>query len=462
MDIVNFLITIATITLMVSFNALYVAGEFSTVASRKTRVSQMAANNNLARQLLEIMENSVSLDRYVAACQLGITVSSLVLGLYGQNVLAGRLTPTLESLATSLTEQGVNVGGLANAADSISATLILILLTILQVVMGELVPKSIAIQYPETTARAVVIPVKWSIRIFSPLIWLFNGSGNLILRLLKVDHHDGHSSVHSPAEIEILVTESHEGGLLDDEERQMLRNAFRLRDLSAKQVMVHRTRIISAHKETSVNDLIRVALDAGHTRIPIYDESIDDIVGFVHLKDLFRLYVAKKTAINGIMREVIHIPATMPIADLWERLKNERRYLAIVFDEYGGTAGMITFEDLIEEVFGEVLDEFDDEMALMTIDDQDNRIYLRGDLLISDVNEYLDLSLPEDTADTLSGLIFSQLRRAPQVGDDVEIADTLNIRVEKMEGLGVSEVSLQIAPTAELPRIDEWEVGDDE
>lgn len=458
-----FIVTVATIALMVFFNALYVAGEFSTVASRKTRVSQLAADNPRAKQLLDILDNSTSLDRYVAACQLGITVSSLVLGAYGQNVLASRLTPSIQSLATLLADRGFNLESFTeSAAHSISVTIILILLTIIQVVIGELVPKSIAVQYPERTATAVVLPVKWSIRLFSPLIWLFNGSGNLILRLFKVDHHDGHSSVHSPAEIEILVTESHEGGLLDDEERQMLRNAFRLRDLSAKQVMVHRTRIVSAPKETSVNDLIRLALQAGHTRIPIYEHTIDNIIGFIHLKDLFRLYVAQKTVVNGIMREVIHIPETMPIAQLWERLKNERRYLAIVFDEYGGTAGMITFEDLIEEVFGEVLDEFDNEMALMTVDAQDNRIHLRGDLLISDVNEYLNLALPENAADTLSGLVFSKLGRAPSVGEDVEVADNMKIRVENMKDLGVSEVSLEIASSIELPRIDEWEVGDNE
>jgi CBS domain containing-hemolysin-like protein len=462
-----FLTTVGVVAVLIFFNALYVAGEFSTVASRKTRISQMAARGNrLARQLLPIMENSHALDRYVAACQLGITVSSLILGAFGERFVAERLADPLTSLLATiepwLSSLGIGSTAAATAAaNSIAVTLVLLLFTTLQVVMGELFPKSVAVQYPERLALAVVLPVKWSIILFRPLIWLFNGSGNLILKLLNVETGDAHAHVHSPAEIEILVTESHEGGLIDDEERQMLRNAFRLRDLTARQVMVHRTRIVAAPADSTVLELLELAVDTGHTRLPLYQSDVDNLMGFVHIKDLFRLYVEDNANLAEILREVIHVPETMPALSVWETLQNRRQYMAIVFDEYGGTAGLITLEDLIEEIFGEVQDEFDDESAVMSVDQEGHRIHLRGDLLISDVNEYLELSLPEEDANTLSGLVFHTLGRPPEKGEEVAFGDT-SIRVEKMEDFGVAEVSLDIAEYEVLPRIEEWEVAEDE
>ena len=438
----------AAVALMIFFNALYVGAEFATVSSHRTRISQMAAHGNkMAGLLLPIMEKPVSLDNYVAACQIGITISSLVLGAFGQNVIADYLVEPLAYL------------GVSEAASQTIATItVLMFITILQVIMGELFPKSVAIQYPENMALALVVPMRISLVLFMPLIWLFNGSGSLVLRLLGKRPHEG-MQVHSPEEIELLVTESHEKGLLDDEERQMLRNAFRLRDLTARQVMVHRTRLVSAPATSSIEEVINLAIAEGYSRIPLYGESIDDVVGFVHVKDLFRRHVNGRTDMDSAIREVIYVPETLPVLDVWEKLNVGGNYLAIVFDEYGGTAGIITFEDLIEEIFGELQDEFDDEMALIARD-QEGRVYLRGDLLVSDVNEYLELSLP-DEADTLSGLIFSELGRPPKAGDDVVFGD-IQIRVEAMEDLGVSEVSLQLPPTEEVVTFSEWEVADHE
>ena len=452
--------TVAVASILIFFNGLYVAGEFSTVASRKTRISQLAARNNpLAQQLLPILENGKYLDRYVAACQLGITVSSLALGAFGQRFVAARLVEPMAALL-ELVNVSSGVAAVA-AAESVAATLVLLVFTTLQVVLGELVPKSVGVQYPERMAMLVVLPVKWSIMLFQPLIWLFNGSGNLILRLFNLEHTDTHSHAHSAAEIEILVTESHEGGLLDDEERQMLRNAFRLRDLTARQVMAHRTRIIAAPVETPVRELLELAVEVGHTRIPLYQNDIDGVIGFVHIKDLFRLDVEGKQNLAEILRDVVHVPETMPALAVWETLQSKRQYMAIVFDEYGGTAGLITIEDLIEEVFGELQDEFDEESALMTFDQGEHRVHLRGDLLVADVNEYLALDLPEDEANTLSGLIFQALGRPPEENEEVTFGDT-TVRVEKKEDLGVSEVSLEIAVGEPIPRVEEWEITLDE
>jgi putative hemolysin len=463
------ILTVATVILLIFINALYVIAEFGTVAARKTRVSQMAATGNpLAKIILPIMEDGKLLDNYVAACQVGITVSSLALGAFGQGVIARQLAEPMAGLITFMEPLLLQLGFAPQsvtiaAAHSLAATLVLIILTILQVVLGELFPKSVAIQYPEKVALATAVPMRWSMLLLRPLIWFFNGSGNLALRLLGYDQRNGMSHIHSPEEIEILVTESHEGGLLDEEERMMLRNTFRMRELTARQVMVHRTRIIAAPADSSVLELINMVIEAGITRIPLYQGNIDSVIGFVHIKDLFRLHVEGRQNLAEILREVVYVPESLPVADIWDTLHTQRQYMAIVFDEYGGTAGLITFEDLIEEIFGELQDEFDNEIPLISRD-KEGRIYLRGDLLVSDVNEYLDLELPEDAADTLSGLVLSELGHPPQIGDEIIIGVTV-IRVETMVDLGVSEVSLQVGSPEEVSQVGqvgEWEVASHE
>ena len=459
------IILVLTVALMLGVNALFVAAEFATVASRKTRVSQIAAGGNrFARMLLPIMEDGQRLDNYIAACQLGITASSLVLGAYGQN-----------TVAAVLAERLVALGALAApVAESISAIGILLLFTVLQVALGELFPKSLALQAPEEVALATVLPVRWSRVLLAPLIWLFNGSGNLILRLMGISDRHDHGDIHSLEEIELLVADSHQGGLLDEEERQMLRNAFRMRDLVTRQVMTPRTRMVAARSNSSVLDLLKLATRAGISRIPLYQENIDHLIGFVHVKDIFRLHVQNDANLAQILRDLIYIPETLPIDEVWRTLSAQRQYMAIVFDEYGGTAGLITYEDLIEEIFGELQDEFDDESALIAADKQ-GRLYLNAELLVTDVNEYLELNLPDDEASTLGGLVFGLLGQLPIVGDEVTIRMAANsstrgdqnktkaawevvIRVEAMDGRTVTEVSLQL-PLKLSGNIGEWEVA---
>ncbi|MCA9981937.1 MAG: HlyC/CorC family transporter, partial [Anaerolineales bacterium] len=346
---------------------------------------------------------------------------------------------------------------MVNLSPELFATiLVLFMITTLQVVLGELLPKSIAIQFPERLALMLTIPMRISLVVLYPLIALFNGSGNLILRLIGQEHSEGHAHIHSPQEIEILVTESHEGGLLDADERQMLRNAFRLRDLTARQIMVHRTSLISAPLTMSVAELLQLSIATGKSRIPVYEDDIDNVKGFVHFKDAFRLHVAGRTELEEVVRPAIYVPEAMPAADVWEQLQQKRQYLCLVFDEFGGTAGLITQEDLIEEIFGEVLDEYDVEKALMYIGERGLR-RLRGDLLVNDVNEYLGLNLPHD-ADSLSGLIISELGRPPVVGDMVQIGTT-RLRVEALRDLGVGEISIDDPTlTGRQVEVSEWEV----
>lgn len=440
--ILTILTIILLVALMIGANALYVAGEFAAVSARKTRIMQKAEQGNrFARMMLPILEDAHQLDNYIAASQVGITISSIVLGIYGQQQIAPLISPWLAGLELPFLGEGMAAAGL-------TATLVLLFLTTLQVVLGELVPKSLAIQYPERTALATVLPMRWSADyILKPLIVILNGSGALVLKLLGVEYGGGHAHIHSPEEIEILVSESHRGGLLDADERQLLHNAFRIGELSAGEIMIPRTRMITASSEATVAEALELAANSAYTRIPIYEGNIDHIIGFVHLKDLFRLYHRdKQGTLRSILREVPYVPETTPAVEVWETLNEKRCYLAIVFDEFGGTAGMITQEDLIEELFGEVQDEFDQESELIA-PAGDGRIVVRGDMLVAQLNALLDLSLPTDTANTVGGIVLNELGRAPQVGDEVEAGSTY-LRVEAVAGRSVREVSLLLPPNA--------------
>jgi CBS domain containing-hemolysin-like protein len=246
--------------------------------------------------------------------------------------------------------------------------------------------------------------------------------------------------VHSPDEIELLVAESAKGGLLDGDERELLSNAFHVGELRASEVMVPRTHLTAAPLSTPVPELLALAAREGFSRIPLYRTSIDEIAGIVHIRDLYRLYVAGTTEVQSVLRQVPLVPESASATVVWNRLRQEGSYVALVFDEYGGTAGMITIEDLIEEIFGDVEDEFDAAPLAMT-PDPDGRVQLPGDMSLSEVNATFGLNLPEDDVLTIGGLILSLLGRAPRVDDEVMVGVVL-LRVEATDGLGVTQVSL--------------------
>jgi putative hemolysin len=422
--------------LLVGANALYVAGEFASVSARRARIMQLAEEGNrLAQTVLPVLEDPHKLDNYIAASQVGITLSSIVLGIYGQRRIAPLIEPWLGVLP---------LGGADIAAAGLAALLVLIVLTTLQVILGELVPKSVTLQYPERLALVTALPMKWSADyILRPLIVILNGSSALILRLLGATYSGGHAHVHSPEEIIILVKESHRAGVLDAEERQMLGNVFRAGDRRAEEVAIPRSRIIAADVNEPVYTVLKLAADSAYTRIPVFANNIDNIIGFVHLRDLFNLYRSDGEAdLRTILRPAPFVPETLPVVEVWNRLNEAQSYLAIVLDEYGGTHGLITREDLIEEVFGEVQDEFDHERALIEARG-DGQFVVRGDMLIDDLNDLLDLRLPHDQANTIGGLLIEELGRIPREGDSLEVSN-VRLRVESVENLAVRLVCLTL------------------
>ncbi len=430
------MITVLTITLLVLFNALYVAAEFATVSARRTRINQIAQDGNvLARQLLPIINDINRLDSYVAACQVGITATSLLLGAYGQNVLAVRIEPLLYKL-----------GSFAGpTAHSLSITTTLIVLTGLQMILGELLPKSIAIQYPEKVSLATLLPMRWSLRIFQPLIWIFNGSGKLLLKTLGLDTDNRHSTAHTLPEIQLLAADSKDAGILTSGAYLMLRNTLRLRNLTAKHIMTPRKLLTTAPDTMPTSKLLPICTESGFSRIPIYSENIDNIIGFVHIKDLLRMYWQGHEDITTILRKIIFINETLPAADIWKTLSAKRQYISIVLDMNEHITGIITYEDLIEEVFGELQDEFD--IGTINISaDTTNRIALHADMLISDVNEYLGTNLPIMSSDTIGDLVQKQVVQSPKIGDEIIVRPSMiKMRVEDMEGPKVTKVSVSVS-----------------
>ncbi|HML20720.1 MAG TPA: hemolysin family protein [Aggregatilinea sp.] len=434
--ILTLLVIVLVVTLMLAINALYVAGEFATVSARKPRITQLAhEGNRLAQMLLPVIEDPHRLDSYIAASQVGITLSSIVLGIYGEREIAPRIEPALEWLP-------LGSSGLASAG--VAAILVLAVLTTLQVVFGELVPKAISLRYPEEVALFTTIPMRWSGDVLlKPLIILLNGSGTLVLKLLGA-HNAGHSShVHSPEEIMILISESEEGGLVDAEERRLLDNVFRTSELSAGEIAVPRTRLVAASADMPVDTALKLAAESAYTRIPIYQGDMDHPEGFVHLRDLFRLYRENHEAsIETIMRPLVYVPETMPVNDVWQVMNRDQSYLAMVFDEYGGTVGMVTREDLIEELFGEVQDEFDVEDPLIARG-EDGKYIVRGDTLISMLNEHLDLNLPDTYAYTIGGLVLHEMGRIPKPDDEVSV-DGIMLHVDSVSEQSIQKISLTL------------------
>lgn len=438
MNIFPVLVVIFVVALLIGINALYVAGEFAAVSARRPRLTRMAEDGNrLAKMLLGVIQDSHRLDNYIAASQVGITISSIVLGIYGQQTVAPRIEPWLS-------------GMIGEAAAGSSAVLVLIFFTILQVIFGELLPKSLALQYPERLALLTSLPMRWSAEfLLKPLIALLNGSGRALLRLLRVPPGGEHTHVHSPEEIILLVKESHKSGLLDADERRMLNNVFRVSETRAAEIIVPRTRIVAAGADQPLRDILEKSANSAFSRLPIYEKDLDHILGYVHLQDVFKLYRHDPQAsVRSVMRAVPFVPETVPVTRVWSEMNRADSYLVIVFDEFGGTTGLITREDVIEELFGELQDEFDQEPALVRRL-SDGRIVVRGDMSISTLGDLLETELPQENVVTVAGLIENKLGRIPEVGDRVEVRG-IQFEVEAAAGNTVTAVCI-LLPEKDRP-----------
>ena len=344
------LLAALVVLLLISLNALYVAAEFAAVGSRRARLRRLAEDGNpLAARMLPIVEDAFNLDRYIAVSQIGITLTSLILGAYAQAVVAPRLASLFARIGAAEWA----------AAPSVAAVVVLLCFTTLQMVLGELVPKSVALQKPTQTALATVIPMGWSLRLFAWAIRVLNGSGTLLLRALRIPA-TGHRHVHSPDEIALLIAESRDGGLLEPEEQVRLHAALRLGVRTASELMVPRVRLSAIDITTPVDAVLGIAAANPFSRLPVYRRTIDNVVGMLHTKDLVMEYVKglRIRSLASLVRPIARVRHDMPADELLAFLREHRTHQALVVDAEGRLAGLITLEDVVSELLGDVADEF--------------------------------------------------------------------------------------------------------
>jgi putative hemolysin len=337
------------IGLLILANALYVAAEFAAVSVRRSKLRQLAEEGHrLATRLLPIVEDPEALDRYIAVSQIGITLSSLILGAYGEAQLAPLLVPLFEGL-----------GGMKHSAADSAATVILLTgLAVAQMVLGELVPKGVALQYPNQTAFFTAIPMSWSLRIYRPFIWMLNGSGLALLRMFGVSHSHGH--VHSPEEIELLIAESTKGGVLEPEDKKRLKKALELGARRARDVMIPADRVVAIDVDAPVEALFKLAQTSPYTRLPVKKGTIDTVVGIVHTKDVALRLIAGKppTAVKDVMRPALFVNESVRADRLLALLREHHLHQAIVTGKGSAVLGLVSLEDVLATVFGQLPDEF--------------------------------------------------------------------------------------------------------
>ncbi|MBM3819793.1 MAG: HlyC/CorC family transporter [Acidimicrobiia bacterium] len=424
---------------LILINAVYVAAEFAAVSVRRSRVQQLAADGNpLAAWLLPFVESPAALDRYIAACQIGITLSSLVLGAYAQRTIAVWLTPLFADL-----------GGLQEvAAQSTSAAVVLLVLTAAQVIFAELVPKSLALQYPTQTALYTLVPMIASLWVYRPFIKWLNGTGLLLLRLLG-SPQQAHRHIHSPEEIELLIAESRDGGLLEPDEHRRLQRALRLNLRQARQLMVPRRKIESLDVRTPLNEAIDVVVHSPFSRLPVYQESIDNIVGILHTKDLVRWMVSgapPEVTLDSLLRPITSVHESVAADRVLRQLRERRTHQALVVDEFGGTAGLLTLEDVLSELLGDVGDEFKaGDPVAEALPDGGTR--LPGGLTVDDAAALLKTEFDSD-ATTIAGLVLGALGHLPGRGDRATIGD-YEFEVEAVANRAIeSVVARRLVPEA--------------
>ena len=434
--IVSDLLRLFAVFILVLANGFFVAAEFSLVSVRQTRILELIIQGNrTARWVKKAIDDP---DRFIAATQLGITISSLALGWIGEPALGHLLQPIINLFPVELEEE---------ISHSLSAGFAFAIITFLHVVVGELAPKSIALQNPERTSLIVAQPTVWTEWIFKPAIWLLNGTGNLLLRILGIQPATAHEMVHSPNELKMLATASAESGIVKDSEEEMIHAVFDFGDTLVRHVMVPRTEMIAIPAEATVEEIMQIVIENPYTKFPVYEDNLDHVVSIAHLKDLVNaLYEQDSQTARDLMREAIFIPETARLDDLLSRFRAKKRHIAIVLDEYGGTAGVVTLEDLLEEIVGEVSDPFDTEPEIQSLPDGSSSI--DGLTIIEEVNEHFNLRLSDPHYDTLAGFILGKLGRLAQVGDTVQ-ADGVELRVIAMDGLRIARVSLSPMETVD-------------
>ena len=422
---------LAAVLALVFANGFFVAAEFALVTVRKTRIDQLIAEgSSLARPVRRAITDP---DSYIAATQLAITMTSLGLGWIGEPAVSSIIQPALGLLPVPLRTA---------TSHTLSVALGFAFITALHIVLGELAPKTVALQHAERTALIVGRPTELFMRVFWPFITVLNSTGRWVVRLLGLKPPSGSSLVHSEEELKMLVTASQEAGVIEEEEEQMLHRVFGFGDLTAGQVMLPRTEMLALPVRIARKDLLERLSQATQLVIPVYGAGLDDIVGQARMRDLLGVVAGSADSVDltPMLHEPLTVPETLKADDLLTDMRKRRTPLAIVIDEYGGTAGMVTFERLMERIVGEIGSADEGGTSAITVL-TDGSALIDGLALTTDVNVQFGLRIDEDLYDTIGGYVLGRLGRRPRLGDTVEVGGR-KIRVEALDGLRVARVLL--------------------
>ena len=436
MDPYSIFFNIFVIVFLLFVNGFFVSAEFALVKVRKTRLEQLVnEGNNNAKVALQLTED---MNKMLAAAQMGVTIASIALGWVADDTLAKLLVPVIELLPFEHS---------AVAAHAVALPVAFILVTYFHVLLGEQLPKCLALKHTESFALVIAPPMNLFIKLLKPFVWLLQVSGDYLLKVLKADSVD-ESLVHSTEELDMLVDASYNEGVLNETEAEMLHNMFKFSDLMAKQVMIPRTDMICVPDDIGFDELNKLALENGYTRYPVYEnENIDKIIGFVHVKDLYSIALTKEEySIKTLIRPLILVPETMTLDNLMKEFKRLHIQMAVVVDEFGGTAGLITLEDVLEEIIGEVQDEFDEEEEVNIEKTGDDTYLANGMMRLDELAEYFDINdeelKEEDDVDTIAGLVVKLLGRIAEVSDSVSYKN-FTFTVKEVDGARITQLEIK-------------------
>jgi CBS domain containing-hemolysin-like protein len=417
------------IFVLVFLNGFFVAAEFAMVKVRGSRIDTLVQEGHKrAKVASHLMDH---LDAYLSACQLGITLASLGLGWIGEPAIARMLEPLFEKL---------NLSG--SFVHPLAFIIGFSFITVLHIVLGELMPKSVAIRKAETVTLLTARPLIFFRKVMSPFIWILNGTAGILLRPFGIDTSEDSSSAHTEEEIRILVKESHKSGLIDKTELTLVDNIFDFAETNAREIMIPRTEMSVLYGNLSFEENKSIALREMHTRYPVCEKDKDNIIGFVHIKDLLKVSDNSIHDIRDVMRPMTTVPESMPISTLLKLMQKRKSQIAILIDEYGGTSGLVTLEDIMEEIVGEIQDEFDEERP--DVEKKDDHTYsINGLMLIEEVNSFFGLGISTDDYDTIGGWIYSQMIENPPKKNQFVMSDEgFRFTIEETDHLRISRVTV--------------------
>ena len=422
-------------------NGFFVATEFAIVKARRTKIEQLTKDGNVdAKLALRALED---MNYFIAAVQLGITIASIGIGWFGSPTVEKMLAPVLDNLPA----------GYGHLAHIITAVVAFFTVTLLHVVLGEQVPKCVALQYPEKISLYVAKPMDIFMTIARPFVWLLNVSCNIILKIFKVPTSSARV-VHTLEDLDLMVDASFDEGVLNETEKDMIHNVFQFSDLTAREVMIPRTDMICVPNDMSFEDLNKLAAENQYTRYPVYDGDIDHITGLVHVKDLYSLALKDEVrTVQDLQRNIMLVPETMTMDNLVREFKKNKGQMAIVVDEFGGTSGIITLEDVMEEIFGDVQDEFDEEAEFDIKELKPNHYLANGMMRLDELANFFDVpdeKLEDDDVDTIAGLVVKELGRLAQL-DDVVKYHEFTFTVKEIDGARITKLLI----VREEPQVEE-------